>query len=126
MLSWRGSTRILSAILLVSVIAGCSQTGRYPVARKVDQIDDYNGVKVADRYRWMEDLDAPELKKWIDDENKITFGYLGQIPERARIKDRLTKLWNYEKYQPPFKEGGKYFISKNDGLQNQNVIYTMT
>jgi prolyl oligopeptidase len=104
---------------------GCSQVGPYPRAHKVDQIDDYHGVKIADPYRWMEDLDSADVKKWINAENEVTFAYLNQIPARDAIKARLTKLWNYERYQPPFKEGGRYFISKNDGLQNQNVIYTL-
>jgi prolyl oligopeptidase len=98
----------------------------YPQARKSDQVDDYFGTKVADPYRWLEDADSAETKAWVDAQNKITFGYLDQIPERAKIKERLTKLWNYEKYDVPFEEGGRYFYSKNDGLQNQSVIYTMT
>src|SRR5262245_34190914 len=68
----------------------------YPQAKKVDQVDDYHGVKVADPYRWLEDPDAPDSRAWIEAENKLTFGFLDQIPERAKIKDRLTKLWNYE------------------------------
>ncbi len=97
----------------------------YPQAKKVDQVDDYHGVKVADPYRWLEDPDAPDSRAWIEAQNKLTFGFLDRIPERAKIKDRLTKLWNYEKYGPPFKEGGRYFYFKNDGLQNQNVLYTL-
>lgn len=98
----------------------------YPKARKSDQVDDYFGTRVADPYRWLEDADSDETKAWVEAENKITFGYLNAIPEREQIKERLTKLWNYEKYTVPFGEGGRYFYSKNDGLQNQNVIYTMT
>jgi prolyl oligopeptidase len=95
----------------------------YPQARKSDHVDDYRGVKIADPYRWLEDPDSAESKAWIEAQNKVTFDYLNQIPERAQIKERITKLWNYEKYGTPFKEAGKYFYSKNDGLQNQNVIY---
>jgi len=135
MFSWRSSSRTLS-ILLALTFVGCSGPSQstphypsnrivYPHPRKVDQVDDYSGTKVQDPYRWMENLDSPELKQWIDDENKITFDYLRQIPARDRIKDRLTKIWNYERYGIPFKEGGRYFISKNDGLQNQSVVYTM-
>ena len=98
----------------------------YPQARRGDQMDDYFGTKVADPYRWLEDADSAETKAWVEAQNQVTFGYLNQIPERAQIKERLTKLWNYEKYGTPFKEGGRYFYSKNDGLQNQSVIYTMT
>jgi prolyl oligopeptidase len=97
----------------------------YPQAKKVDQIDDYHGVKVADPYRWLENPDSADSRAWIEAENKLTFDFLNQIPERAKIKERLTKLWNYEKYGPPFKEGGRYFYFKNDGLQNQNVLYTL-
>ncbi|MCG3162674.1 MAG: Prolyl endopeptidase [Acidobacteria bacterium] len=97
----------------------------YPQAKKVDQIDDYHGVKVADPYRWLENPDSADSRAWIEAENKLTFGFLNEIPERAKIKERLTRLWNYEKYGPPFKEGGRYFYFKNDGLQNQSVLYTL-
>jgi len=97
----------------------------YPPAKKVDQIDDYHGVKVADPYRWLEDPDSADSRAWIEAQNKLTFGFLNEVPERAKIKERLTKLWNYEKYKPPFKEGGRYFYFKNDGLQNQDVLYTL-
>ena len=97
----------------------------YPLARKTNVVDDYHGVKVADPYRWLEDDNAPETKAWVQAENKVTFGYLERIPDRLAIKERLTKLWNYERYGAPFKQGGRYFYSKNDGLQNQNVLYTM-
>ncbi|MBV9211232.1 MAG: S9 family peptidase, partial [Acidobacteria bacterium] len=98
----------------------------YPQAKRVDQVDDYFGTKVADPYRWLEDADSAETRAWVEAQNQVTFGYLNQIPERAQIKERLTKLWNYEKYGTPWKEGGRYFFSKNDGLQNQSVVYTMT
>jgi len=98
----------------------------YPPARKSDQVDDYHGVKVADPYRWLEDLDSAETKSWVEAENKLTFDYLGKIPARAKIRERLTKLWNYERYGAPFKEGGRYFFSRNSGLQNQSVFYSVT
>jgi prolyl oligopeptidase len=88
-------------------------------------VDIYHGVKVADPYRWLEDDNSPETKAWVEAENKVTFGYLEKIPQRAAIKEQLTKLWNYERYNPPFKKGGRYFFTKNDGLQNQSVLYTM-
>jgi len=97
----------------------------YPFTRTVEHFDDYNGVKVADPYRWLEDDNSPETKAWVERENKVTFGYLETIPERSKIKERLTKLWNYERYGVPFKEGRRYFFTKNDGLQNQAVLYTM-
>ncbi len=95
----------------------------YPEAAKGNQVDDYHGTKVVDPYRWLENPDSAESRAWIEAQNKLTFGFLEQIPARAQIKERLTKLWNYEKYGVPFKEGGKYFFTKNDGLQNQSVLY---
>src|SRR5882762_7525209 len=103
-----------------------SNTGfklEYPVAKKDDQVDDYHGVKVPDPYRWLEDLDSPDTKAWVEAENKLTFGYLSTIPARERIKDRLTKLWNYERFSVPLRKGNYYFYSRNNGLQNQNVLY---
>jgi len=97
----------------------------YPVTRKTNVVDDYNGVKVADPYRWLEDDNSPETKAWVEAQNKITFAYLRSIPELPAIRARLTKLWNYERYGVPFKEGGRYFFTKNDGLQNQSVLFTM-
>ncbi len=98
----------------------------YPPTRKGDQIDDYHGVKVADPYRWLEDLDSAETSAWVEAQNKLTFSFLNEIPSRARIKDRLTKLWNYERYGVPFKESSNYFYTRNSGLQNQSVLYTVT
>lgn len=96
----------------------------YPAAPTSDQIDDYNGVKVADPYRPLENPDTPESRKWIEAENKITFDFLNTIPERDGIKKRLTEVWDYERFGVPFKEKDRYFFSKNSGLQNQNVLYT--
>jgi prolyl oligopeptidase len=95
----------------------------YPQTKTVDQVDDYSGVKVADPYRWLEDLDSPDTAVWVAEENKVTFDFLEKIPAREKIKARLTHLWDYVKYGVPFKEGGRYFFSKNDGLQPQSVIY---
>ncbi|MEO8072973.1 MAG: prolyl oligopeptidase family serine peptidase [Acidobacteriota bacterium] len=95
----------------------------YPKTKKVDQVDDYHGTKVADPYRWLEDDNSAETKAWVQAENKVTFDYLNQIPEREQLKKRLTELWNYAKYTAPTKEGKYYFYSKNDGLQNQSVLY---
>ncbi len=102
-----------------------AQNGKieYPKTKTVDQIDDYHGVKVADPYRWLEDDNSAETKAWVSAQNKVTFDYLNTIPEREMLKKRLTELWDYEKYSAPFKEGGKYFYYKNDGLQNQSVLY---
>ncbi|MBU0641565.1 MAG: prolyl oligopeptidase family serine peptidase [Planctomycetes bacterium] len=129
--------RLEQSIVAATIItlAGCGatvwgQTARvsdapfkYPQAKKVDVVDDCHGTKVADPYRWMENLDSPEIKAWIEAENKITFGYLEAIPQREQIRKRLTRLWDYEKYGTPARHGGRYFFSKNDGLQNQSVLY---
>jgi prolyl oligopeptidase len=97
----------------------------YPQTRRVDQVDDYHGTKVADPYRWLEEdvRKAPEVAEWVAAENRITSAYLKAIPEREGIFRRLTELWNYEKYSAPHKVAGRYFFSKNDGLQNQSVVY---
>jgi prolyl oligopeptidase len=97
----------------------------YPVTRKTNVVDDYNGTKVADPYRWLEDDNSPETKAWVEAQNKITFAYLQSIPELPVIQERLTKLWNYERYGVPVKQGGRYFFTKNDGLQNQSVLFSM-
>jgi len=99
---------------------------KYPPAPMSDQVDDYSGTRVADPYRPLENPDSPEARSWIDAENKITFDFLRTIPEREGIKNRLTEIWNYERFGVPFKEKDRYFFSKNSGLQNQNVIYTTT
>lgn len=101
-----------------------AQSITYPAARKADVVDDYHGTKVADPYRWLEDVDSPETRAWVEAENRVTFEYLNQIPERERIRRRLTALWDYPKYGAPFKKGGRYFFFKNSGLQNQSVLYT--
>ena len=98
----------------------------YPVAKQVDQTDNYFGTAIADPYRWLEDANSADTKAWVDAENQVTQAYLATIPQRAAIRQRLTQLWNYERYSVPFREGGRYFYSRNDGLQNQAVLYTMT
>jgi prolyl oligopeptidase len=97
----------------------------YPPSPAIDQVDEYHGVKVADPYRWLEDPDSEESRAWIEAQNQVTFGYLEQIGVRDRIKNRLTELWDYEKYSTPFRRGDRYFYFKNDGLQNQSVLYTL-
>src|SRR5439155_3015154 len=130
------SALIIQSLLGVVLLSACvssrsapeSSVPRwvYPSTRQTDAVDDYHGVKVADPYRWLEDDNAPETKAWVDAQNAVTFGYLRRIPEREAIRARLTKLWNYERYGVPFKQGGRYFFTKNDGLQNQGVLYTLT
>jgi prolyl oligopeptidase len=97
----------------------------YPVTKKGPQTDNYHGTQIADPYRWLEDANSAETKEWVTAQNKVTQAYLGQIPQREAIRQRLTTLWNYERYSVPYKEGGRYFYSRNDGLQNQAVLYTM-
>ena len=99
----------------------------YPESKTVDQTDDYHGTAVADPYRWLEDLDAPETKAWVEAQNEATFGFLEQIPQREPLRERLTELWNYERYGVPTVRGegdaARTFFFKNDGLQNQSVLY---
>jgi prolyl oligopeptidase len=97
----------------------------YPVTKQVDQRDDYHGTSIADPYRWLEDANSAETKAWVDEQNTLTQGYLAQIPQRAAIRQRLTQLWNFERFSVPFNEGGRYFYTRNDGLQNQAVLYTL-
>ncbi len=97
----------------------------YPASRKSEQVDNYHGTEIADPYRWLENPDSEETKTWVEAQNKVTFGFLEKITARDNIKKRLTKLWDYEKYGVPFQEGNRYFYFKNDGLQNQSVLYTL-
>ncbi len=119
------ATLLLSPTLLVANPKSMSNPLKYPSARKVEHVDEYHGTKVPDPYRWLEDADSAETKAWVEAENAVTFDYLKQIPARETIKARITRLWNYEKFGTPFKQGGKYFYSKNDGLQNQSVLYVV-
>ena len=117
----------LSLILGISLCAGAwakDSPFKYPEARKGKQLDDFHGTAVADPYRWLEDPDSPDSRRWIEAENKVTFKFLDTIPQRAAIHTRLKELWDYERYGVPFKEQARYFFSKNSGLQNQSVIYT--
>src|SRR5882757_3186085 len=112
------------ALVFLLTSSAPAQTFNYPQAKKVDQVDDYSGTKVSDPYRWLEDTESADSRAWIDAENSLTNSYLDGIStQRQAIKDRLTKLWNYEKYSAPTKIGNYYIYSKNDGLQNQSVLY---
>lgn len=96
---------------------------QYPTARKTDTVDTYFGNKVPDPYRWMEDDKSAETKDWVVAENKVTFGYLDKIPYRAKFQAAIEKVFNYPKYSAPFRKGEWYYFYKNDGLQNQSVLY---
>ena len=95
----------------------------YPIAHRGDQVDDYHGTKVADPYRWLENVDSSETRDWVKAENQLTKGFLEKLHEREVIRRRLTELWNYPKYGIPSQRGGRYFFTKNSGLQNQAVLY---
>jgi prolyl oligopeptidase len=112
---------VFSTLLFSTISIG--QGLDYPQTRKDNQVDDYHGTKVADPYRWLEDDNSAETAKWVAAENKVTFGYLEKIPYRAQVKARMEQLFNFPKYTPPFRKGDYLFFTKNDGLQNQNVVY---
>lgn len=95
----------------------------YPETKKGNVVDDYFGTKINDTYQWLENDTAADVISWVDEQNKLAHNYLGQIPYRNKIKNRLTEIWNYPKYSSPFKEGDYYYFFKNDGLQNQSVLY---
>jgi prolyl oligopeptidase len=118
-------TRILLFTFALGAVCPPSAAQRleYPKTKKGDQVDNYFGVTVADPYRWLEDENSPETKQWVEDENKVTFGYLEKIPYRQAVKSRLEQLFNYARYTAPFRRGEYYFYFKNDGLQNQSVLY---
>jgi prolyl oligopeptidase len=109
---------------MILTAAATAQSGLpYPATRTVDHVDVYHGTKVADPYRWLEDDNAPETKAWVEAQNKVTFAYLDKIPFRARLTQRLKDLYNYAKYSAPSRKGDYFFFRKNDGLQNQSVLY---
>ncbi|HET9776105.1 MAG TPA: prolyl oligopeptidase family serine peptidase [Gemmatimonadaceae bacterium] len=95
----------------------------YPAAARGTQVDDYHGTSIADPYRWLENVDSPATKAWVEAENRLTDSFLATIPQRTAIRNRLTQLWNYERYSAPFKENDRYFYFQNTGLQNQSVLY---
>lgn len=96
---------------------------KYPETHKVDQNDVYFGVEVSDPYRWLEDDNSEETAEWVKAQNELTFSYLESIPFRNKIRDRLNKMWDYPRYGSPFRAGKYYFYFKNDGMQNQSVLY---
>ncbi|MBA4410512.1 MAG: prolyl oligopeptidase family serine peptidase [Bacteroidota bacterium] len=118
---------IIISFLALSFMMSCTEKSiQYPPAKKGDVKDTYFGTEVEDPYRWLEDDNSAETAEWVKTQNQLTFGYLEKLPYREQIKTRLTELWDYPKYGTPFKEAGKYFFYKNNGLQNQSVLYTTT
>ena len=125
----RGGLLTLGVIFLMTVCKGNAgerdnpkDSPTYPTARKVDHIDEYHGTKVADPYRWLEELDSDETRAWIEAENAVTSKYLDAIPQLEPLKARLTQLWDYEKFSEPSERGGRFFYRHNTGLQNQSVL----
>jgi prolyl oligopeptidase len=124
----RHSTLLLLAALALAACGNEPSTPTridYPATAASDHTDTYHGTVVADPYRWLEDdvRESEAVKDWVERQNEVTFAYLETIEERDTIRARLEELWNFERYGLPYKEGGRYFYSHNDGLQNQNVIY---
>jgi prolyl oligopeptidase len=111
--------------LPLQAMSESNQSFVYPASATVDQVDTYHGIPVADPYRWLENPDSLESRAWIEAQNQLTFQFLSEIPARDRIRQRLTQLWDFERYSTPFKQGDRYFYFKNDGLQNQSVLYTL-
>lgn len=113
----------LSGVLL----HGCGKVKlEYPPTKKVDIVDNYHGTEVADPYRWLEDADGEDTRQWVEAQNTITFGYLRSGSTYKKVEQRFTEIYNYPKYSAPSKRGKRYFFYKNDGLQNQSVLYTQT
>src|SRR5258707_4832128 len=121
------ATAVLAVAFLVAAATADAARLEYPKTSRGDQVDDYHGVKVADPYRWLEDdvRESKAVSAWVEAENKVTNAYLAAIPARKKIAKRLTELWNYPRYSVPFKAGERSFFSKNDGLQNQAVLYVL-
>ena len=129
--SIRENMKNISLLAAVVLFAACQEntkqrepiTVNYPITKKVDTVDNYFGNEVPDPYRWLEDDRSEETEAWVKKRNAVTFGYLDKIPFREDLKNRLEKLWNYEKVGSPFKEGDYTYYYKNNGLQNQYVVY---
>ena len=111
------------ALMAAATTAALAQPFQYPVTKKVDHVDVYHGTKVPDPYRWLEDDNSPQTAAWVEAENKVTFPYLENIPYRPQLQARVKQVSDYAKYSSPSRKGPYYFFSKNDGLQNQSVLY---
>ncbi len=125
MIPVRFFSSLLAVVIFTTACSSLNSHLKYPRTHRVGQVDDYHGTRVADPFRWLENPDSPESRRWIEAQNVVTSNYLAKIPSRAALKERLTKLWNYERFGLPYKEGQRYFYSRNDGLQNQAVLYSL-
>ena len=127
---------LLLALMMTSALPGCASDPVppavapsadsalvYPTSVRVDHVDEYHGERIADPYRWLEDIDSKQTADWVTAQNALTADFLKQIPQRAELRTRLEQLWNYERYSPYERHGNLYSFSKNDGLQNQAVLY---
>ncbi|HET6277424.1 MAG TPA: S9 family peptidase, partial [Candidatus Polarisedimenticolia bacterium] len=124
---------VLAALVFLLIACGGPQTPpaaegpelpiTYPDSFRGEQVDRYHGVDVADPYRWLEDLEGEKTAIWVGSQNAVAEPFLGALPRRDAIKERLTELWNYERFSPPIREGSRYFYLRNDGLQDQDVLY---
>jgi prolyl oligopeptidase len=134
---WRIGAFVLATLMVTSAVVAADKSNpkdsqavkettklKYPLSKTWDHVDDYHGTEVADPYRWLEEPDSPDARAWIEAQNELTFGYLKDLPHREAIRKRLTELWNYERYSLPRKRGERYLFTRNDGLQNQSVLYT--
>ena len=123
----RAKIFLVLAVLALIILPSCgpkAEPMNYPVTKTVDQVDDYFGTKVPDPFRWLENDTAKEVGQWVIDQNKVTFGFLEKIPFRNKIKTRLEEVYNYTRVTSPMKVGEYYLYYKNNGLQNQSVIYS--
>src|SRR5690606_35008603 len=114
--------KIFLTALFVGIMLSNAQF-KYPTSFKEATIDDYHGTKVPDPYRWLEDDNSEKTKDWVKRQNTFTLNYLDKIPFRKDVRRRLEQLWDYPKYSSPFNKGDWYYFFKNDGLQNQSVMY---
>jgi len=114
---------VLFSGVVIFLMSACMQQFNYPVTKKGNQTDEYFGTQVADPYRWLENDTSAETEAWVKAENELTFSVLNDIPFRPELRNRLEKIWDYPKYSAPFSKKEYYFFFKNDGMQNQSVLY---
>jgi prolyl oligopeptidase len=121
----RFSTLSSAIFAFLALLGGCQSSVKwqYPEARRDTVVDNYHGIEVADPYRWLEDPESSETLAWVEKQNVLTERFLAAAPQRERIRKRLTELWDYPRYSAPSRTDTRYFFRKNDGLQNQPVLY---